>query len=237
MSDALLGEIISGWRGAKAPSRTPFKGQYCKVLPLEIERDFVGLFEAFSEDVEAKNWTYLPYGPFATAREFRDWLIRACAGNDPFFYTILSPENKPIGIFALMRIDDEGGSIEIGHIHFSPQIQRTRMASEALFMVMDQVFKWGYRRLEWKCNRLNEASNLSAQRIGFTFEGTFRQHRVVKGRNRDTNWYSILDSEWPQLRESFLSWLNPQNFDSAGQQKRSLKSLRSMNPNLNQTSP
>jgi RimJ/RimL family protein N-acetyltransferase len=222
--DQPIGEPVIDWVEAKRPSKTEMVGHYCIVLPLNIEAHAESLSSAFTVDKENRNWTYLPYGPFEKIEEFKVWLTDVANKNDPFFYTIMDKKNSSVvGLASYLRIDQRHGVIEVGHIHYSLLMQRTAMATEAMFLMMQYVFEeLGYRRYEWKCDSLNEKSNQAALRLGFTFEGIFRQSIVYKGRNRDTAWYSILDSEWPRLKQAFLLWLSTSNFDGDGQQLMSL---------------
>jgi RimJ/RimL family protein N-acetyltransferase len=170
-------------------------------------------------------WTYLPYGPFERPEALEAGLLReAAASADPLFFTIASlPDERPLGMASYLRIAPEAGSIEIGHIWLGTPLQRTPAATEAIFLLARHAFEGlGYRRLEWKCDALNAASRRAADRFGFTFEGVFRQQMVVKGRNRDTAWYSIIDGEWPVIRAAFAEWLAPQNFQADGSQRRPL---------------
>jgi RimJ/RimL family protein N-acetyltransferase len=205
------------------PAATILQGRYGRVVPATIDHA-ADLHAAFVADTEARDWTYLPYGPFATAAEFAAWLATACKSEDPLFHTICTPDGAALGLASYLRIDPANGVIEVGHIHFSPALQRTPLATEAMALMMTHVFDdLGYRRYEWKCDALNAPSRRAAERLGFTYEGTFRQAAVVKGRNRDTAWFSVLDSEWPALRERFERWLDPVNFDGSGQQVSSLR--------------
>jgi RimJ/RimL family protein N-acetyltransferase len=150
----------------------------------------------------------------------------SCLGDDPLFYVVIDPQSgKAVGVASYLRIDPKNGTIEVGHIKFSPLIQRTRMATESMFQMMKRVFDLGYRRYEWKCDALNAPSRAAALRLGFTFEGVFRQASVYKDRNRDTAWYSVIDLEWPTLNAAFTCWLAPENFDNTGKQRRSLSEL------------
>jgi len=173
-------------------------------------------------------WLYLPYGPFAIKREFLAWLEERAPLDDPLAFTIIDRETAAArGIATLMSIEPEHGSIEIGHIWLSPPLKRTRQATEAIYLMARYAFDdLGNRRLEWKCNAENAPSRRAAERFGFTFEGVFRQHRVIKGRNRDTAWYSITDGEWPVRRAAFEAWLASDNFGADGRQRRSLADLR-----------
>ncbi|HEY9248126.1 MAG TPA: GNAT family protein, partial [Rariglobus sp.] len=185
------------------------------------------LFAANSADQAGRMWTYLPYGPFASQADYRDWMERTCRGDDPLFYAIGDvASGRAAGVAAYLRVDPANGAIEIGHLAYSPALQRTTAATEALFLMIDRVFGLGYRRCEWKCDSLNAPSRAAATRLGFTFEGVFRQAVVVKGRNRDTAWFSIIDSEWPERRAGFVRWLAPENFDAAGRQRIPLSEAR-----------
>ncbi len=171
-------------------------------------------------------WAYLPYGPFPSGEVFVDWLAERAALNDPYVYAILDPACSALGVAALMNIHPDMGVIEVGHIVYTPALQRTRIGTEAQYLFASYAFDTlGYRRYEWKCNALNNASRSAAQRYGFSFEGIFRQHMVVKGRNRDTAWFSIIDREWPVRKAAFERWLSPDNFDAQGHQKARLSDL------------
>ena len=215
------------WRPARAPERTPIDGEAVRLEPLDAERHGDDLFAAAAG--ADTTWRYLPYGPFPSRSAFGAWLQRHAATLDPLAFAIIDREaGAARGIATFMSIVPEHGVIEIGHIWLSPPLQRTRRATEAIFLMSQLAFDvLGNRRLEWKCDAANEASRRAAERFGFVFEGVFRQHRVVKARNRDTAWYSILDSEWPSRRAAFEAWLSPQNFDPQGRQLRSLAQVRS----------
>jgi len=218
------------WSPKLWPEVEQLSGQYGRLERLDSKSHAEQLYEAFRLDRENQNWTYLPYGPFDQLQAFKNWLDEKAAAQDPMFFSIIDQSTgRASGLAALMRITPEQGVIEVGNIHFSPLLQRTRLATEAMFLMMQYVFEQlGYRRYEWKCNDQNERSKAAALRLGFQYEGTFRQHMVVKGKNRDTAWFSILDSEWPKLKESFQAFLAAENFDSAGQQVRSLTQLREL---------
>jgi len=222
--DQPIGFTLSSWSPPPPPPREPMPGRYCCVLPIE-ERFASDLFDAYALDREGKNWTYLAYGPFATFEEYRTWMRESCFGSDPFFYAILDGEHRPLGVAAHMRIQPSAGSIEVGHVNFSPRLQRSRVATEAMYLMAQRAFALGYRRYEWKCDALNRPSRAAAQRFGFTFEGVFRQATVAKGRNRDTAWYSMLDREWPTISDVFERWLAPENFDRDGTQRSTLSDL------------
>jgi RimJ/RimL family protein N-acetyltransferase len=171
-------------------------------------------------------WTYLPYGPFASAGDYHAWAARVCRGDDPLCFAIVDPTTgAPLGVAAYLRIDPANGVIEVGHLAYAPALQRTAASTEAMYLLIAHVFALGYRRCEWKCDALNAPSRAAAQRFGFTLEGVFRQAVVIKGRNRDTAWYSIIDTEWPALRTAFERWLSPDNFDEAGRQRAPLSSF------------
>jgi RimJ/RimL family protein N-acetyltransferase len=190
-----------------------------------------GLHDAFRTDADDIIWDYLPYlpyGPFHSLSPFEAFLDAACLGDSPQFYSVIEPATaRPVGMASYLRPDPAGGVIEVGHINFSPVMQRRPIGTEAMYLMMRQVFMvWGYRRYEWKCNDLNARSKRAALRLGFSHEGVFRQAAVVKGRNRDTAWFSILDSEWPVAAAAFDAWLSPDNFTADGQQHRGLAEIR-----------
>jgi RimJ/RimL family protein N-acetyltransferase len=183
------------------------------------------LWDAFSLDVERRDWTYLSQGPYDTFDGFAAWARTAASTEDPLFFAICDSAGRALGVASYLRITPAAGTIEVGHIHLSPLLQRTAAATEAMFLMMQHAFDLGYRRYEWKCDALNAPSRAAATRLGFTFEGIFRQALVYKGRNRDTAWYSIIDREWPPLREALDRWLDPNNFDARGGQRARLSDL------------
>ena len=190
-------------------------GAYCTVEPLEPGRHLPGLFEAFGG--ADSDWTYLRYGPFSDMASFGEWARATCLGDDPLFFALLDNETgKPGGVASYLRITPQSGTIEVGHIHLGSPLKRSRAGTEAMFLMMEYAFSLGYRRYEWKCDALNGPSQAAALRLGFTFEGTWRQATVNKGRNRDTQWFSIIDADWPRLRRGFERWLDPANFDAGG---------------------
>ena len=223
-----IGFPITDWQACERPPKTSIIGHYCRVETLNIEKHAEALYQAYGNDKDQSNWTYLPYGPFDNFADFKTWMNTACCGNDPHFHTIIDLKTeKAVGIASLMRIEPTVGTIEVGHIHFSPLMQRTPISTEALFLLMKRVFdELGYRRYEWKCDSLNGPSCNAAKRLGFTPEGVFRQLTMYKNRNRDTAWFSIIDSEWPALKAMFEAWLVPENFDASGQQIKSLQSFK-----------
>ena len=220
-----IGPEVAGWTTRPLPPRTPMVGRYCRVEPLDVDRHAADLHEANLEDADGRNWTYLSSEPFTDLNAYRIWLAKMNAGSDPMFHTIIdSKSGKAVGIAAFLRIDAANGVIEVGHINYSPRLQRTPAATEAMWLMMKRAFdELGYRRYEWKCDDLNAPSRLAAERYGFTFEGVFRQALVYKGRNRDTTWYSMIDREWPKRDREFQRWLAEENFDSEGRQKTRLK--------------
>jgi RimJ/RimL family protein N-acetyltransferase len=223
-----IGAPLPNWSSRSLPARIPIEGRFCRIEPLEPARHAGDLFAANSDDAEGRNWTYLPYGPFPSFDPYREYLVTAAGRDDPLVHAIVDRgSGRAVGVASLMRIDPAAGVIEVGGINYSPRLQRQPAATEAMYLLMRRVFdELGYRRYEWKCDSLNAPSRAAAQRLGFRYEGLFRQATVYKGRNRDTAWYSILDSEWPALRAAFERWLNPTNFDRDGRQRASLRSLQ-----------
>ena len=190
------------------------------------ERFASDLYAADASDTDGRTWTYLPYGPFASEDSYRNWLCETCLGMDSQFHVVIdSARSRAAGVAAYMRIQPASGSIEVGHVHFSPLLQRTPAATEAMYLMMRRAFELGNRRYEWKCDSLNGPSRRAAQRLGFSFEGVFRHATVYKGRSRDTAWYSVIDQEWPPLAKAFERWLDPSNFDRDGRQRVSLTEL------------
>jgi RimJ/RimL family protein N-acetyltransferase len=223
-----VGVPVPGWTQRPMPPRTAMTGRFCTVEPLDPERHTAQLFAAFSED-DGRMWTYLPRGPFASASDYRAWAESAARLDDPLTHAIVdSASGEAVGTAAYMRIEKAVGVIEIGSITYGPRLQRRPAATEAMYLMMRRVFdELGYRRYEWKCHSLNMPSREAALRLGFRYEGLFRQATMTRGRNRDTAWFSVIDSEWPALRTAFERWLDPENFDAAGRQRQSLASLRS----------
>jgi RimJ/RimL family protein N-acetyltransferase len=209
---------------ALPPGPVTLTGRFGRVEKLDADKHGADLWAAMQDHPQI--WDYMPYGPFDSADAFQQWLIGREALADPYVYAILDADGRARGIAALMAIRPEMGVVEIGHIAYAPALQRTPLGTEAQYLLACYAFDTlGYRRYEWKCNARNQASRRAAERYGFTFEGIFRQHMIVKGRNRDTAWYSILDSEWPQLRDAFARWLAPENFDADGRQTLRLSEL------------
>jgi RimJ/RimL family protein N-acetyltransferase len=214
------------WKSARLPQRVPLQGNTVVLEPVDPDRHATELFSSSKDAPEL--WKHLAYGPFANQAEFTSWLEDRSATDDPLFYAIIDRESSGArGMASFLRMEPHHGVIEIGHIWFAPALQRTRQATEAIFILSRHAFDdLGYRRLEWKCDSLNDPSRRAAERFGFVYEGVFRQHMVVKERNRDTAWYSITDGEWPLRRAAFEAWLSPENFDQEGRQRRSLAEIR-----------
>jgi RimJ/RimL family protein N-acetyltransferase len=222
----IIGYPIKNWQPKAAPSISKMIGNYCELELLDIAKHAKKLFNSLSLGNDGSSWTYLPYGPFATFEDFSLWLQKTSDVSDTVLYAILGKHGLPIGIAGYLRINPEHGAIEIGHLHFSKRLQKTPAATEAMYLMMSYVFdELGYRRYEWKCDSLNQPSRNAAERYGFKFEGIFRQCNVFKGRNRDTAWFSIIDSEWPTIKNKFINWLNPKNFDDVGNQRMRLNEM------------
>jgi RimJ/RimL family protein N-acetyltransferase len=219
--------MLPHWAPRPAPPRTVMEGRFCRLEPLDPARHARDLYAASELDAEGRNWTYLFVGPFAAFESYRAWLDEVAKADDPLFHAIVDRKTgKAVGVATFMRIDPPNGVIEVGNINYSPLLQRTPAATEAMFLMMGRVFdELGYRRYEWKCDTLNAPSRAAALRLGFRYEGLFRQAVVYKGRNRDTAWFSIIDGEWPALKRAYEQWLAPENFDAAGRQRRKLTEL------------
>jgi RimJ/RimL family protein N-acetyltransferase len=221
-----VGLPVPEWHPPPLPSKKAMEGRFCRVEALSVERHAGELHAANLLDTENRNWTYMPYGPFESLDQYRDWVSASAASTDPLFFAIIDQETrKGVGIASYLRMDPRHGSIEVGHLQFSPLLQARPAATEAMFLMMERAFELGYRRYEWKCNALNVPSRRAAQRLGLSFEGVFRQAAVVKGRNRDTAWYAVIDQEWPALKTAFQQWLDPSNFDPSGRQRVALSEL------------
>ncbi len=227
----VTGELPIGERveftAARLPGREELTGRYVTLAPVDPAADAEPLYNiSHLPDGDPRIWTYLPSGPYPDLDAYRATLEGAAASEDPLFFTV-RVAGVAQGIVSYLAMVPEHGTIEIGHIWFGPALQRTPAATEAIYLLAHHAFDGlGYRRLEWKCNALNAASRSAAERFGFLYEGTFAQHRVVKGRNRDTAWFAITDHGWPEIRRSFEAWLDPANFDSDGRQRNSLAQLR-----------
>lgn len=221
-----IGFAVLNWQSPRLPSRDTMHGRCCRIEAINVDKHAAELFHANSLDAEGRNWTYLPYGPFPTFEEYQRWLAECASSSDPIYYAIVDQQrNQAVGVCSYLRIDRTHGVIEVGHLNFSPLLQGKTAATEAMYLMMKQAFELGYRRYEWKCHSMNAPSRRAAQRLGFSYEGTFRQAAVFKGRNRDTAWYAAIDKEWPELQKAFETWLSADNFSSDGKQKQSLSSL------------
>lgn len=216
-------------RDWQAPARAPLEGRLVRLEPVDPARHAADLFAAAHDGSAAAAglWDYLAYGPFESAAAMHDWLEDCARQSDPLFFAIMERDSgRALGMASYLRITPSQGVIEIGHIWFSPALQRTAAATEAIFLLIAQAFEGlKFRRVEWKCNALNEGSRAAARRFGFRYEGTFYRHLVVKGRNRDTAWYALLDTDWAGVGAAFKAWLEPGNFDGDGRQRRRLTDL------------
>lgn len=231
-----LGEAVPNWQVPPVPHDLTLQGKHCLITPLK-EEHAADLYAAKQLDKEHINWRYLIYGPYDSAADYAAWVKSVVEESDPYFFTIAtkaaggdggdggSDEYLPVGIASYLRIAPTAGSIEVGHIHFSPALQGTRAATEAMYLMMKWVFDNGYRRYEWKCNALNQRSRQAAQRLGFSYEGIFRQALVAKGHNRDTAWFAVIDKEWPALSKCFEEYLADDNFTADNKQKTPLSSM------------
>jgi RimJ/RimL family protein N-acetyltransferase len=225
-----VGFPLPDWSPRARPPKSELLGRFCRLAPLDPERHARELFEADSGDKEGRDWTYLPRGPYPSFDLYRLWAEEAAKKEDPLVYAIIESESGcAVGVASYMRIDPPNGVIEVGGIHLSPRLKRRAAATEAMYLMMRRVFdELQYRRYEWKCDALNAASRAAALRLGFRYEGLFRQASVYKGRNRDTAWFSVIDREWPELRAAFEGWLDPANFDVEGRQRTPLTAWRAI---------
>lgn len=224
MAGKRFGVPVPDWVAPPRPEGVVLEGRYARLERLEADTHAADLHRAFS--VDDGLWDYLPYGPFGSSAGYHRWVKAGASGTDPLFYALRDRETGHCGgVASYLRITPEAGSIEVGHICLSPEVQRGRVSTEATFLMMQWAFDAGYRRYEWKCDALNGPSRRAAERLGFAYEGLFRQAAVVKGRNRDTAWYSVIDSEWPSLREAYRAWLSPVNFRADGSQRERLSDL------------
>ena len=219
-----LGSIIN-FKKSKIPSKKRLIGKYCYLEPLNIKKHSKNLYDNFLKDEENIIWTYLPYGPFKTYKSFKKWLKSNCLNKDPFFYAIYSKKHKQYcGMASYLRITPKYGLIEVGHINYSPILQNTTEGTETMYLMMKNAFDvLGNRRYEWKCNNLNIPSKNAAKRLGFKFEGVFRQMQITKGRNRDNAWFSIIDKEWKKIKKGYLKFLKKSNFNYNYKQIKKLK--------------
>jgi RimJ/RimL family protein N-acetyltransferase len=215
---------LADWAGCAMPDAPAHQGVFVRLERLDPARHGAALYAAFSVDDGV--WNYLPYGPFGTVDAFNQWLEGRASERSQITHAVIDvASGQAVGLVSLMEIRAASGVVEVGHVAFSKVMQRTRLGSEALYLLADYVFGLGYRRFEWKCDTRNAPSQAAAQRFGFVPEGVFRQHLVVKGRNRDTAWFSILDGEWPALAAAYRHWLAPENFGPDGAQRMALSAL------------
>jgi RimJ/RimL family protein N-acetyltransferase len=220
---AEVGWIVEGWKAPKAPDPVVLEGEYARLEPLG--RGHAARLHAALEGAD-ETWDYLPYGPFFGIGDYARWVERMASGRDPLFFAVIDrATGEPGGVMSLLRITPEAGSIEVGHICLAPRMRRTRAATEAIHLLGAHVFALGYRRFEWKCDALNIPSRRAAERFGFSYEGIFRQAVVVKGRNRDTAWFAMVDRDWPCLDAAYRAWLDPANFTADGRQIAALGTL------------
>lgn len=216
------------WTPRPLPSRTAMEGRYARLEPFDCDAHAAGLHAGYAEDTEGDLWRFRDVGPFADEAAFRDFAGRTMTGDDPLFFVIIDKASGAVlGSAALMRIEPAHGVIEVGTIGYSPRLKRTRVATDAMYLMAARVFDdLGYRRYEWKCDSTNAPSKRAALRLGFTFEGVFRQHMMVAGKNRDTAWFAMLDTEWPRKKAALERWLDPKNFDASGRQRLTLEAVR-----------
>ncbi len=220
-----IGDAVLQWRPPDTPPTEPIAGVRCDVVPLDLDVHANDLYLA-NERGDGSNWTYLFSEPPSSREAYLAYMRSEFGGTDPLCFAIVDRASRlAVGVASYMRIVPAHGCIEVGHINFSPALQRTPVATDAMYLMMRRVFDLGYRRYEWKCDSLNAPSRAAAQRLGFSFEGVFRNAIVYKGRNRDTAWYSITDAEWPAIRAAFEQWLAPENFDAHGSQRVQLRWL------------
>jgi RimJ/RimL family protein N-acetyltransferase len=223
-----IGRPLAQWSARPAPARVTIDGYFCRLEPLDAERHAEDLYSAYRLAADDRDWTYMTAGPFGSHGDYHRHVATVTQAEDPLHYAVIDlSSGLAVGTLSLMRQDPSNGVVEVGNVMFSPLLKQTPVSTEAQFLLMSYVFgQLGYRRYEWKCDSLNAPSRKAAERLGFTYEGTFRQALVYKGRNRDTAWYSIVDAEWPQLKTSFQEWLSPENFGADGRQRRPLAAIR-----------
>jgi len=223
-----IGDEVSGWKTRPLPERITLEGQYCRLEPLDVNKHSESLFDAWHSIDDDRDWTYFSIDRPATQHDCDTYITKISSLKDPLYFAVIDKATlRAIGGVSLMRLDPVNGVAEIGWVNWSPLMKRSRFGTEAIYLLLTYLFdKLGYRRCEWKCNSLNEASNLAAKRFGFQFEGTFRQAMLTKGHNRDTCWYSMLDGEWPPIKSAFQQWLGAENFTPEGEQKQKLESFR-----------
>ncbi|MEM9604886.1 MAG: GNAT family protein [Pseudomonadota bacterium] len=233
-----IGAPLGDWQPPAWPAHEALCGAWAQLEPLSADRHAAALFAAYAEDVDGRNWTYLPYGPFSDVDAFSAWVRANTRAPDPQFYAVRERRTERVlGVASFLRIAPEAGTIEVGHIHFAPAAQRTPVSTDAMYLMMAHVFAAGFRRYEWKCDALNQASCAAAARLGFRFEGTWRQATHYKSRNRDTAWFAVVDRDWPALDAAYRRWLHPDNFDAEGRQRQALSALTAISPPEAETTP
>ncbi|SEC23585.1 GNAT family N-acetyltransferase [Rhodobacter sp. 24-YEA-8] len=218
------GEALPDWTPPPSPASLALEGRNVRLEPLSAWQHAAELHDSFAG--HDRLWDYMGYGPFATAADYHRWTEASEGDRDPYFLVLRDLETgRASGVASFLRIAPDSGSVEVGHICISPVLQRKVAVTEAMHLMMGWAFAAGYRRYEWKCNALNLPSRSAAQRLGFSFEGVFRQHMIVKGHSRDTAWFSVIDKEWPALEAAHKAWLDPSNFDIEDRQKTRLSDL------------
>ncbi len=235
--DQPIGDPVPGWSPRPRPAHTTLEGRFCRLEPINAQRHGPELFAAMATAPDDRAWTYLFNEAFTSREAFIAYLEPMQTSTDPLFFAVVDGKTQcAVGYLTLMRIDPAFGVVEVGNINYSPLVQRTPAATEAQYLLMTLVFDTlGYRRFEWKCDRLNAPSRSAALRLGFTFEGIFRQALVYKNRSRDTAWFSIIDSEWPAVKAALETWLASDNFEPDGSQRRSLADIRQRQANRMRT--
>ena len=222
-----LGTPVPDFIPPPRPKGVTLEGRFVRLERMDPETHAGDLHRAYCGHDGL--WDYMPYAPFPSAAGYHRWARDSASGADPMFYVLRdAATGRAGGVASYLRITPEAGSIEVGHICIAPEMSRSQASTEAMFLMMGWAFAAGYRRYEWKCNALNLASRRAAQRLGFSYEGIFRQHLISKGRNRDTAWFAVIDKEWPALREAFSAWLAPSNFDASGRQREKLADLTAL---------
>ena len=218
--------IVNGFTPPPHPKGIHLDGKTVRLAPLDAATHATDLFHANRLDTDGRNWDYLPYGPFDRLEDYQSWLTDQAGAQDPTFFAIIRlSDDKAVGVASFLRINPPDGSIEVGHINYSPLLQKTREGTEAMYLMMKWAFESGYRRYEWKCNALNAKSRYAAQRLGFSYEGVFRQMSISKGRNRNTAWFAVIDQEWEALKACFETYLSDENFTADGTPKTALSQL------------
>ena len=223
-----LGQVVGfplpGWKPPPLPPHEAVEGRWARLEPLDPKRHAASIYRGVSMDPEGRNWTYSPAGPFSGLVDFAAWLRGVSSSEIPMWFAIVDRScREALGIASYFEADPPNGVIEIGGVHFPEPLKRTVAATEAMYLMLRTVFDLGYRRCEWRCDALNGPSRAAAERLGFSFEGIFRQHWVYNERNRDTAWYSMIDSEWAATRHAFEEWLDPDNFDDHAVQRTKLR--------------